>query len=142
VVSGSRYLLAHPDDDPPPAQRRRINRTICELIEQTLGLRLTDAFCGFKAHRVAAMQRLHPDEAGYAFPLQLWVQCVRARLRIREIPVRRIYLDAKRAFGGALDDPATRLRHYLDVFARELRRAPLALDAQQTQALWRFQQSA
>lgn len=142
VISGSRYLVAHPDDDPPPKQRRRINRTICELIEQILGLRLTDSFCGFKAQRVAAVRHLRLDETGYAFPLQFWAQCVQARLRVREIPVRRIYLDEKRAFGGALDDPAARLQHYLDVFTRELRRAPLALDAQQTRALCQLQQSA
>jgi glycosyltransferase involved in cell wall biosynthesis len=142
VISGSRYLVAHPDDDPPPEQRRRVNRTICEVIGQILGLRLTDSFCGFKAQRVAAMQPLCLDEPGYAFPLQFWVQCVRAGLRVREIPVRRIYFDDERAFGGALDDPAVRLRHYLDVFTRELRRAPLALDARQTHALCRLQRSA
>jgi dolichol-phosphate mannosyltransferase len=122
IVSGSRYLRAHPNDDDAPPERRQINMTINGLLEQTLGLRLTDSFCGFKAHRVAAMQRLQLDEPGYAFPLQFWVQCVRAGLRIDEIPVRRIYRDKSREFGGTLDDPASRLQHYLAVFVRELRR--------------------
>ena len=120
VVSGSRYLRAHPNDDPAPPDRRRINLTITALLEQTLGLRLTDSFCGFKAHRVSAMRRLKLDEPGYAFPLQFWVQCVRAGLRINEIPVRRIYRDTSREFGGTLDDPAARLQHYVEVFVREL----------------------
>jgi hypothetical protein len=45
-------------------------------------------------------------------------------LRIRELPVRRIYRDQSREFGGTLDDPAARLLHYLAVFVRELRREP------------------
>ena len=124
VISGSRYLRPFPDDDEAPPERREINQTINRLLEQVLGLRLTDSFCGFKAHRVAAMRRLRFDEPGYAFPLQFWVQCVRAGLRIRELPVRRIYRDQSREFGGTLDDPAARLLHYLAVFVRELRREP------------------
>jgi dolichol-phosphate mannosyltransferase len=124
VISGSRYLRPFPDDDEAPPDRQAINHTINRLLEQILGLRLTDSFCGFKAHRVAAMRRLTLDEPGYAFPLQFWVQCVRAGLRIRELPVRRIYRDHSREFGGTLDDPAARLVHYLAVFVRELRREP------------------
>lgn len=125
VISGSRYLRSHLDDDVAPPDRREINHTINHLLGQILGLRLTDSFCGFKAHRVAAMRRLSLDEPGYAFPLQFWVQCVRAGLRIREVPVRRIYRDQSREFGGTLDDPAARLQHYLAVLVRELARCPL-----------------
>lgn len=128
VISGSRYLAEHPDDDAAPEERRRINQTINGLLEQLLGLRLTDSFCGFKAHRVAAMRRLRLDEPGYAFPLQFWVQCVQSGLAIAEIPVRRIYRDQSRLFGGTLDDPAARLAHYLEVLLRELRRGPVPAD--------------
>jgi dolichol-phosphate mannosyltransferase len=126
IISGSRYLTEDLAHDPPPIERRRINHTCALLIAQILGLRLTDAFCGFKAHRTAAMRRLSLDEPGYAFPLQFWVQCVRAGLRIRELAVPRIYRDTSREFGGTLDDPAARLQHYLCVFLRELRREPVA----------------
>ena len=124
VISGSRYLRSYADDDAAPKDRRRINETVTDLLDQMLGLRLTDSFCGFKAHRVNAMQRLSLDEPGYAFPLQFWVQCARAGLAIREIPVRRIYRDHSREFGGTLDDPAARLHHYLEVLLTELRREP------------------
>lgn len=126
IISGSRYLQASDEDHEAPADRRRINQTINALLAQILGLRLTDSFCGFKAHRVSAVARLPLDEPGYAFPLQFWVQCVRAGLRIREIPVRRIYPDLSRTFGGTLDDPASRLQHYLEVLVNELRREPVA----------------
>ncbi len=125
LVSGSRYLHSFPDDDDPPPDRRAINLSLTRLLNELLGLRLTDAFCGFKAQRVAALRRLQLDEPGYAFPLQFWVQCVRAGLRVRELPVRRIYRDTSREFGGTLDDPAARLQHYLAVFLRELRRGPV-----------------
>ena len=62
-----------------------------------------DSFCGFKAHRVSAMRRLRLTEPGYAFPLQLWPQVAVAKLRVTEIPVRLIYNDPNRHFGGSLD---------------------------------------
>ena len=67
------------------------------------------------------MRRLTLDVPGYAFPMQLWPQAVCQGLRITEMPVRLIYNDPTRHFGGKLDD-ANRLRHYLEVFERELKR--------------------
>src|SRR5439155_9713142 len=52
LISGSRYLQSRSDDDLPPTDRRRINATITEMVNQELHLNLTDAFCGYKAHRV------------------------------------------------------------------------------------------
>lgn len=123
VISGSRYLAPSAEDDDAPPDRRRINETIARLLHDLLGLSLTDTFCGFKAHRVSAMRRLSLDEPGYAFPIQFWVQCVRHQLRIEELAVPRIYRDRSRRFGGTLDDPSERLRHYLEVLVRELRTA-------------------
>lgn len=122
LVSGSRYLGECGHDDPAPEDRRAINFTINRLLRQILDIRVTDSFCGFKAHRVAAMRKLNLNEPGYAFPMQFWVQFARADLRLRELRVPRIYRDQSRTFGGTLDDPAARLTHYLNVFVRELNR--------------------
>jgi len=122
LVSGSRYLYPSASDDLPPGDRRVINSTITAVLNQIFSLNLTDAFCGFKAQRTSAMLRLRLDEPGYAFPMQLWPRAVKAGLRITEVPVRLIYNDPSRHFGGALDDPASRLRHYLDVLRCELNR--------------------
>jgi glycosyltransferase involved in cell wall biosynthesis len=130
IVSGSRYLRAFEDDSEPPADRRSINQRITRLLNQRLGLALTDAFCGFKSYRVAGLRRLRITVPGYEMPLQLWVQAARAGLRIIELPVRRIYNDATRHFGGGLDNPTTRYARYLEVLQAELaatqaaRRAP------------------
>ncbi len=122
IISGSRYLDLHGDDVPPP-DRRKINATITAEVNDRLGLSLTDAFCGFKAHRVAALDRLDLSESGYAFPMQLWAQCAHAGLTIREIPVKLIYNDPTRTFGGPLDDPTERLAHYRDALDQAVEHA-------------------
>lgn len=121
VISGSRYLVDHTGDNAPP-DRVAINRTITERINGTFGWSITDAFCGFKAHRISAMIPLRLTEKGYAFPLQFWPRVWEHKLRLTEIDVRRIYNDPNRRFGGSLDDPKKRLRHYLSIFEGELAR--------------------
>lgn len=122
IISGSRYLEPRKDDDLPPGDRRSINTTITEVINSLFDLGITDAFCGFKAHRVGPTFSLNLDEAGYAFPMQLWPRIARADLRLTEIPVRLIYNDPTRHFGGALDDASFRLKHYFEVLQNELLR--------------------
>ncbi|MCA9297696.1 MAG: hypothetical protein KDA28_01440, partial [Phycisphaerales bacterium] len=86
----------------------------------------------FKAYRVSALQRLRLTEPGYAFPLQFWVQAVAQHLRITEIPVRLIYNDLNRSFGGPLDDRDNRLRHYREVMHCELERQRALLPTRAT----------
>lgn len=122
VISGSRYLAEHPLDDRPPSDRRAINLEITQEINARLGLSLTDAFCGFKAYRVSALDRLSFDVDGYDFPMQFWVQAVARGLRIRELPIRLIYNDPNRSFGGPLDKASARIEHYRATLHRELDR--------------------
>lgn len=112
IVSGSRYLTAFDDDDAPPEERMLINRQITRKLNERLGLKLTDAFCGFKAYRVDALRRMRITDPGYAMPLQLWVEAAFAELSVVEIAVPRIYLDLNRSFGGSLDEGQTRLAYY------------------------------
>lgn len=119
LISGSRYMAEFDGNDLPPADRRTINFTITAMLNELFDLELTDSFCGFKAHRVSAMAKLKLDVTGYAFPMQLWPQVVAAGLRIKEIPVRLIYNDPTRHFGGMLDDAECRLKHYLQVLKQE-----------------------
>jgi dolichol-phosphate mannosyltransferase len=112
IVSGSRYLAPFAGDTPPPPERRRINEQVTAELNRRLGLSLTDAFCGFKCYRVAALRKLNISEPGYAMPLEVWVQAAAAGLKVIELPVPLIYLDEKRSFGGVLDDGQTRLEYY------------------------------
>jgi glycosyltransferase involved in cell wall biosynthesis len=123
IVSGSRYVKAFAGDSIPPEERRRINSEITALLNDKLGLDLTDAFCGFKAYRVPALRQFEITELGYAMPLQLWVQAVAAELRIVEFPVPLVYLEEERSFGGSLDDGRRRRAYYLEVLQRECERA-------------------
>lgn len=127
VVSGSRYLETFPGNTKPPEERRRINQEITRILNDRLGLSLTDSFCGFKAYRVAALPQFSITELGYAMPLQLWAQAVAAGMRIVEFPVPLVYLEEERSFGGSLDDAQRRMAYYLQVLEREM--AALSLPA-------------
>jgi len=120
IISGSRYLNLDEQAEIAPADRRAINMTLATEINDRLGFTLTDAFCGFKAHRVSAMDRITLTEDGYAFPMQLWAQAAAHDLRVGEVEVDLIYNDPNRTFGGGLDDSTHRLAHYRQVLAREI----------------------
>ncbi len=124
LISGSRYLRPEMEGDLPPGDRRTINATLTTVINDLFKVTLTDTFCGFKAHRVSAMRKVKLTQTGYAFPMQLWPQVFGNRLRVTEIPVKLIYNDPTRHFGGALDDAGHRLQHYLDVLCAEVKKLP------------------
>jgi dolichol-phosphate mannosyltransferase len=134
IISGSRYLIQLPGSTSAPEDRRRINEKITRMLNRVLGLSLTDGFCGFKAYRVSKVARLPLSIPGYAFPLQFWVQAVHHGLRICELAVPLIYNDPNRHFGGLLDDPDSRLEHYLKVFRAELERVRRDVPACETSA--------
>lgn len=138
VVSGSRYLRRFPGDSEPPAERRRINRLITEELNRRLGLKLTDAFCGFKAYRTSALARLEVTENGYAMPLEIWVQAAHLGLNIVEVAVPLIYLEEHRSFGGALDHAEARLAVYREVLQRALERWPPRVPGQRQAAAQQF----
>jgi len=124
IASGSRYLRQHDQDTAVPGDRQRINRIITRELNDRLGLSLTDAFCGFKGYRVEGLKRLTITEAGYAMPIQLWVQAAMANLRIEEVAVPRIYLDPNRSFGAQLDQAEARLAYYRQVMEHEFAGLP------------------
>lgn len=120
IISGSRYLPGSGGSGPVPPDRMRINETITAEINAVTGWGITDAFCGFKAYRVAALTSLDLKESGYAMPLELWAKAWRHGLKVKEIPVELIYCQQDRSFGQALDDPDHRLRYYRSVWKRAL----------------------
>lgn len=124
IVSGSRYLREFRQNTlPTPPDRRLINQTITEELNERLGLNLTDAFCGFKAYRTEALAKLRITETGWGMPLQLWVQAAHHGMRVKEVGVPRLYLDPNRAFGGHLDDADERLQYYRRIIGDALAKA-------------------
>ncbi len=132
IVSGSRYLRDFRQDTPAPTDRRFINAAITKEINARYGFDLTDTFCGFKAYRRAALERLRITEEGWGMPLQLWVQAARQGLRVKEIGVPRLYLDPNRAFGGVMNDPTERLAYYRGVLESAERDVLPAVEAPAT----------
>lgn len=123
IISGSRYAASQlTAEGAPPADRRKINQIITAELNERLKLELTDGFCGYKAYRVLPLHTLQLSQPGYAFPMQFWVQAVANGLRIQELPVKLIYNDLNRSFGGPLDQADTRLDHYRRVLHCELER--------------------
>ncbi|HZZ29747.1 MAG TPA: glycosyltransferase family 2 protein [Pirellulales bacterium] len=120
IVSGSRYLKHFEGDSEPPTARRKINEQITAEINCRLGLKLTDAFCGFKAYSVPVLAKFNITEPGYAMPLELWVQAAYQNFKIKELPVPLIYLEEARSFGGSLDNSEMRLQHYREVIDRSM----------------------
>jgi len=121
IISGSRYLCPiNLGPKPPPADRVAINRKVTKILNQNLSIKLTDAFCGFKAYKTRAISKLRLTEKDYGLPLQLWIQASQVGLRVREIPVPLIYHDPKRNFCGILEDPQKRLGYYIEVIEKEL----------------------
>ena len=142
IVSGSRYLNLDAQTEIAPADRRAINMTLSSEINDRLGFTLTDSFCGFKAHRVSAMDRITLTEDGYAFPMQLWAQASAHNLRVGELEVDLIYNDPNRTFGGGLDDSSHRLAHYREVLTREIINAQAQIaTADQAQCMLKTQSS-
>ena len=122
IISGSRYMEHSLRQGTAPSDRRWINCQITQLLRDLTGYEITDAFCGYKAYRTAALARLSLQETGYSMPLELWIQAARAGLTVKELPVKLIYQDPDRRFGGDLDDAPRRLRYYLDTIGREIGR--------------------
>jgi len=120
IVSGSRYLKTFDGNSRPPEERRKINAEITQIVNDRLGLDLTDAFCGFKAYRADTLKRFHITDTGYAMPLQLWAQAAAFGLKIVEFAVPLVYLDEARSFGGSLDDGRRRMAHYKQILDSEI----------------------
>lgn len=138
IVSGSRYLEHSLREGTAPSDRRWINCQVTQLLRDLTGYDLTDSFCGYKAYRVDGLRRMPLTETGYSMPLQVWIQAARAGLRVREIPVKLIYMDPNRRFGGDLDDAQRRLRYYLETLGREIgRRVEPLCDGQRAECCCR-----
>ena len=120
ILSGSRYYFPQNVEEKVPKERYIINRKITSIINRITGFGLTDSFCGFKAYKVEKLKLLHLTERGYGMPLQVWMQAWKAGLRIREIPVKLIYIDLTKRFHGILGNPDTRMQYYKMIIRKEL----------------------
>ncbi len=126
IVSGSRYLIQKNKFDPQiPPDRYAINMEITKRLNETTAFNLTDSFCGFKAYKIAALEKMMLTENGYGMPLQLWIQAWKLGLNIKEIPVKLVYNNPDKCFIGELDDPTKRINYYSDIINNEMNRCSI-----------------
>jgi hypothetical protein len=123
IVSGSRYLnkLRKTEFKKIPKDRFKINKKITKKINRITKFNLTDSFCGFKAYKVSSLKKLFLTEPGYGMPVQFWIQAYKNRFKIKEIPIKPIYLDYSRNFKYQFKNPKERYKYYLGIIKRELK---------------------
>jgi glycosyltransferase involved in cell wall biosynthesis len=120
IISGSRYLQEFKENLTAPSDRYEINQEFTHLINKITNFSLTDSFCGMKAYKVSSLKKLNLTEKGYAFPIEFWLEANRQSLTVKETPIKRIYSDLNRCFGGELDEPQNRRNYYFSVFINSI----------------------
>jgi glycosyltransferase involved in cell wall biosynthesis len=120
LVTGSRWHARSPVSGRVPGQRSDMNRRVVARVNDLTGMTLTDALCGMRAYRAAAVAALVPalDEPGYGWSFQVFLAAAGLGLRVAETPVPAIYFDDRRPIPDGLHDPAVRWAYYERVFAR------------------------
>jgi len=92
IISGSRYKNADNYWQKPWKDRFLVN-TIITGILNTLGLSITDAFCGLKAYECNAINDLELEVFGYEIPIEIWIKSIKKGYNVFEKAVPVIYKD-------------------------------------------------
>jgi len=94
MACGSRY---HPESrafGEPPAHRRRANEILARLVTRLTGYDVTDSAAGLRAYRRSALVGMDLREDGYALPFEVWGKAARQDLKVCEVPITRVYVEA------------------------------------------------
>ncbi len=121
IVSGSRYMKGAKCLTPPPEDRKYVNFLIQRVIFYLTKLKITDAFCGFKAYKREFIQDIKFKEKGYAFPLEMWYYVYKKKARLKELPCELFY-PQKKDFPENIMDKEKRIIYYKSVLERLFKR--------------------
>ncbi|MFX0080424.1 MAG: glycosyltransferase family 2 protein [Candidatus Hodarchaeota archaeon] len=102
IISGSRYKNADLFWQKPWKDRFLVN-TIITGILNTIGLSITDAFCGLKAYECNAINNLELEVIGYEIPIEIWIKSMKKGYKIVEKGVPVIYKDRDLILKNAKD---------------------------------------
>ena len=103
IISGSRYKNSDLFWQKPWKDRFLVN-TIITGILNTIGLSITDAFCGLKAYKCNAINDLELKVDGYEIPLEIWIKSMKRGYSFVEIGVPVIYKDRDAILKNAKDN--------------------------------------
>ncbi len=102
IISGSRYKNSELFWQKPWKDRFLVN-TIITGILNTIGLSITDAFCGLKAYECNAINDLELGINGYEIPIEIWIKAMKNGYVIVEKGVPVIYKDRDAILKNAKD---------------------------------------
>jgi|Deesub1362A_J573_1020465.scaffolds.fasta_scaffold00006_115 dolichol-phosphate mannosyltransferase len=121
IVSGSRYHRNAKILTPPPSERKYVNFLIQRVLFYLTGIKITDAFCGFRAYKREFLKDIDLKEKGYAFPLEMWYYVYKKKARLKEIPCE-LYYPEKKDFPGNIKNKKQRLAYYKSVLENLFKR--------------------
>ncbi|MHA1372084.1 MAG: hypothetical protein ACTSRA_20485, partial [Promethearchaeota archaeon] len=90
IISGSRYQDKTLFWEQPWKDRFLVN-TIITAVFRTIGLEITDSFCGMKAHHVERVNKLDLSLDGYEMPIEMLIKAFKKGYEISELAVPVIY---------------------------------------------------
>ncbi|MFW9864468.1 MAG: glycosyltransferase family 2 protein [Candidatus Thorarchaeota archaeon] len=102
IISGSRYKNSDHFWQNPWKDRFLVNSIITGILN-TLGLSITDAFCGLKAYKCDAINDLELETNGYEIPIEIWMKSMKKGYEVIEIGVPVIYKDRDAVLKNAKD---------------------------------------
>ncbi|MFX1305083.1 MAG: glycosyltransferase family 2 protein [Promethearchaeota archaeon] len=102
IISGSRYKNSELFWQKPWKDRFLVNSIITGILN-TVGLSITDAFCGLKAYKCNAINDLELQVNGYEIPLEIWIKSMKLGYIFVEIGVPVIYKDRDAILKNAKD---------------------------------------
>ncbi|HEC36675.1 MAG TPA: glycosyltransferase family 2 protein, partial [bacterium] len=76
IISGSRYKISDLFWQNPWKDRFLVNAIITGILN-TVGLSITDAFCGLKAYECNAINDLELKINGYEIPIEIWIKSMK-----------------------------------------------------------------
>ncbi|MHA1744390.1 MAG: glycosyltransferase family 2 protein [Promethearchaeota archaeon] len=92
IISGTRYSDPQLFWQNPWKDRFLVNAVITGVLNSN-GFSFTDAFCGFKAYKVASLSQLSITVDGYEMAIELLMETQKHNFQIIEMPVPVIYKD-------------------------------------------------
>ena len=102
IISGSRYKISDLFWQNPWKDRFLVNAIITGILN-TVGLSITDAFCGLKAYECNAINDLELKINGYEIPIEIWIKSMKKGYKITEKEVPLIYKDRDAILKNAKD---------------------------------------
>lgn len=102
IISGSRYKISELFWQNPWKDRFLVNAIITGILN-TVGLSITDAFCGLKAYECNAINDLELKINGYEIPIEIWIKSMKKGYKITEKEVPLIYKDRDAILKNAKD---------------------------------------